>query len=267
MNDLPPRPTHPPRPVTATRAAPEKSRLTLGRLLLAVAVLIGLAWWLGRSPSPPATPQTDNTTASAAAKPATASNTAQVIAGPKPTALANVDRARMQVSDNGTVLSIVGGVGREFARDLDAIITAHPGLQRVDITSGGGYSMVGYDAARLIRRNNLVVRVKSHCASICVALWAAANQRQMEANAVLGLHQWTAQCDVMSGEERRQCERVAQFATEVSTTYEAWLRSAGFSPRLIALQASTAAHDIAVLRPDQLRAEGVDFTVVPPSAP
>jgi hypothetical protein len=33
--------------------------------------------------------------------------------------------------------------------------------------------MEGFEAARVINRHNLIVRVKSHCASICVALWAA----------------------------------------------------------------------------------------------
>ena len=136
------------------------------------------------------------------------------------------------------------------------------GLQRVDISSGGGYMMEGFEAARIINRHNLIVRVKSHCASICVALWAAAFSRQLEPDAVIGLHQWTAQCEVMPSPEREQCQRHAQFATQNKSTYEAWLRSAGFNPTLIALQARTPPQDMAILTAAQLRSNGVDFVLV-----
>lgn len=253
--------TLPPRRPAAPQ--PRSGMLTLPKLAVLTAALIAGAWWLGRNPSPPA-PEAAVAVADTDSASTTANRQApQVIRGDKPTTLSQVDRARMRVIDNGSALSVVGGVGREFARDLQAHIDAHPSLRRIDITSGGGYSVVGYDAARIIRRNNLAVRVKGHCASICVALWAAAHNRQMEANAVIGLHQWTAQCEVMTGEQRRQCEHQTQFATEITTTYEAWLRSAGFSPALIALQARTPSHDIAVVSVRELADNGVDFSVVP----
>ncbi|UWX04379.1 hypothetical protein H1235_04600 [Pseudoxanthomonas sp. NC8] len=72
---------------------------------------------------------------------------------------------------------IDGGIGMTFFDDLATAMEANPFAQRIVITSGGGYAGPGLEAARLIRRKNLTVRVKSHCASMCVGLWAAAAAR------------------------------------------------------------------------------------------
>ena len=135
-------------------------------------------------------------------------------------------------------------------------------MQRVVITSGGGYAGPGLDAAQLIRKRNLTVRVKSHCASMCVGLWAAAAAREMEPDAVIGLHQWRATCDSLPEAERRECNYQSQFWAAHDISYDGWLRSAGFSDRLMQLQATTAASDVAALIAPQLWEEGVDFRVV-----
>lgn len=114
----------------------------------------------------------------------------------------------------------------------------------------------------MINRRNLIVRVQSHCASMCVALWAAGAQRQMEADAVIGLHQWNAQCEVRPSPAREECQYQVQFAIDHDASYNAWLRNAGFSPYLLGLKARTAAEDIALLTVPQLWENGVDFSAV-----
>ncbi|MEE7548365.1 hypothetical protein HF319_16185 [Xanthomonas sp. Kuri4-1] len=188
----------------------------------------------------------------------------RVLKGRKSNRLAQVDEARMAVSADGLVVRIEGGVGRHFADALAQLLDSHPSLQRIDITSGGGYATSGLEAARLVRKRNLIVRVRSHCASICVALWAAAAQRQMEPDAVIGLHQWNPQCEALPSPQREECRYQAQFATDHASSYDGWLRSAGFNARLLALQKNTAAEDIAVLDVLQLWDNGVDFRVIGP---
>lgn len=255
------------RPRTAARtSAPGNGRATLIKLVLAAVVLLLLAYYVGnRKPAPPATDTA--TAAHDVAAPATASPhagpAALVIQGEKSTTMANIDEARMSVQEGGNVLRIEGSVGRNFATQMKTLLDANPSVRRIDITSGGGYANPGLEAARLINRNNLTVRVLSHCASMCVALWAAANQRQLEADAVIGLHQWNPQCDARPEEaERKECHYQVQFATEHNSSYNAWLRAAGFNQRLLNLQTQTASEDIAVLFAPQLWENGVDFTAV-----
>ena len=255
------------RPRSAARtAAPGSGMATLIKLGLAAVALLLLAYYIGnRKPSPPAadtaapTPQAEATAPASAA----ASSDALVIQGEKSTTMADIDDAHMSVQDGGSVLRIEGSVGRNFATQMKTLLDANPSVRRIDITSGGGYANPGLEAARLINRNNLTVRVRSHCASMCVALWAAAGNRQLEADAVIGLHQWNPQCDARPDEaERKECHYQVQFATEHNSSYNAWLRAAGFNQRLLNLQTQTASEDMALLLAPQLWENGVDFTAV-----
>jgi hypothetical protein len=255
----------PSRPPIRGREVANTSPITPVRLLLGMFGLLAVAWFIGGKPREARSAEDAAATASApviAVAPTAAPPQATVLRGVKPTAHRTVDEARMTLLEGGKVLRIDGGVGHQFARDLAGFLAENRSLQRIDITSGGGYTLVGFEAARLINRNNLVVRVKSHCASICVALWAAAFSRQLEPDAVIGLHQWTAQCEVMASPERERCQHDAQFATDNKTLYEAWLRSAGFDAFLLALQARTPPEDIAILNAGQLRSHGVGFVLV-----
>lgn len=255
------------RPRSAARtAAPGNGMATLIKLLLAAVALLLLAYYFGnQKPAPPAADTAataSDVAATSAAAPGSGAD-AMVIQGEKSTTMANIDEAQMSVQEGGSVLRIEGSVGRNFATDMKAQLDAHPSVRRIDITSGGGYANPGLEAARLINRNNLTVRVRSHCASMCVALWAAANHRQMEADAVIGLHQWNPQCDARPEEaERKECHYQVQFATEHNSSYNAWLRAAGFNQRLLNLQSQTASEDIAVLLAPQLWENGVDFSAV-----
>ena len=256
---LPPR-----RPRTATPAAPRNGGgLTLTPLVLAAIALLVIAWFIGKRPpalDPPATTATPDVpdAPAAAAPPAQA----QVVRGEKSTTLAEIGEARMTLHDHGTALRVEGGVGRTFASELAARLDAAPSVRRIDITSGGGYAITGLEAARIVRRNNLTVRVHGYCASICVALWAAAAQRQMEPDAVIGLHQRNAQCDALPSPAREECHYQDQFATEHDSSYRAWLQAAGFNQHLLDLQARTASEDIAVLGAPALWDNGVEFSVV-----
>lgn len=255
----------PVQPPARARPASRKGGLTLGRLVLGVGVLLLLAYFIGErksGTSDSAQVATGAEPASPTAASARATPGALVVQGEKSTTLTQVDEARMSLIEQGRVLRIEGGVGKNFAANLQTALEANPSLERIDITSGGGYAKPGLEAARMIRRRNLIVRVQSHCASMCVALWAAGAQRQMEPDAVIGLHEWNAQCDARPSPEREECHYQVQFLTDHDTSYDAWLRDAGFNQYLIDLQSKTASEDIAVLMAPQLWENGVDFSVV-----
>lgn len=253
----------PPRRAPARPTPRNSGGLSLGKVVAGVAVLLVAAYFLGNRKAPGTDAgQTTQAEATADAPRPTARPDAVVIQGEKSTTLATVDDARMSVGDQGRVLRIEGSVGRNFARSLQAALDANPSLQRIDIQSGGGYAQPGLEAARMIQRRNLTVRVHSHCASMCVALWAAAPQRELEPDAVIGLHQWNPQCDALPSPAREECHYQVQFATDHDASYDAWLRAAGFNQRLLDLQTTTAAEDIAVLAAPQLWDNGVRFNVV-----
>ncbi|WP_372015552.1 hypothetical protein [Pseudoxanthomonas sp. 10H] len=246
----------------ASHVKPNKGYPAILKLLLLVGGLLALASHLGnRMRDPP-----DHGQAPAPLSDARATvDPAPSITIPKPQAAAGptrVDNASISASADGSTIYIDGGIGETFFEDLERTVDANPFVQRIVLTSGGGYAGPGLEAASLIRRKNLTVRVKSHCASMCVGLWAAAAAREMEPDAVIGLHQWRATCDSFPEAQRKECEYRSQFMTEHDASYDGWLRSAGFSDRMLRLQEATASSDVALFVVPQLWEEGVDFRVV-----
>lgn len=256
--------SHKPPGTAHSQAKPNKGYPAIFKLLLLAAGLLMLAAYIGnRKPAGQDIEQ-------AQVQPSTADT--QQAADPAPLILksdsndqamsTSVGEAKFSVSTDGRTVYINGGIGRNFFHDFNKVAEANRFLQRVVITSGGGYAGSGLEAAQLIRRKNLTVRVKSYCASMCVGLWAAAAAREMEPDAVIGLHQWHAACDALPEAVRKECEYQSQFWAAHDISYDGWLRSAGFSDRLLKLQETTPASDVAVLVAPQLWDEGVDFRVV-----
>lgn len=230
---------------------------------VAAAALIALAAYVGRDRQPASVAY--EPVAAAMPAPAQVVSRPVVISGRKDdgaSSPARVDDARIAVSGDGRTLHVEGSIGRRFASDLEQALHANRFIQRIVISSGGGYAGPGLQAARLIRLRNLTVRVHGVCASMCVGLWAAASARELEPDAVIGLHQWRATCGSLPEAERKECEYTVQFQTAHDKSYDGWLRAAGFNRRLLDLQESTAADDIAVLTAPVLWDNGVDFRVV-----
>ena len=244
------------------QARPNKGFPAIFKLLFLAACLVVLAAYIGnRKPTSHAIEQVqapradDRETADSAPFILKADSNDQSVS-------INVADANFSVSADGRTVYVNGGIGRAFFDDLKKVVEANRFVQRIVITSGGGYAGPGLEAAQLIRRRNLTVRVKSHCASMCVGLWAAGAAREMEPDAVIGLHQWHPNCDSLPETERKECEYQSQFWTAHDISYDGWLRSAGFSDRLLKLQETTAASEVAVFVAPQLWEEGVDFRVV-----
>lgn len=234
----------------------------LWRLLVPVGAVLAAAAYVGqRSPTP-----TEQMTAPVAASeqaPATAREVLILKPSRPGSALpSTVTDATFSMLDDGKTLRIEGAIGPRFARQLEAVLAEHRFLQRIIITSGGGYAGPGLEAGRLIRRHNVTVRARGVCASMCVGVWAAATARELEPDAFIGLHQWRLDCRSMREDMRRKCEYQGQFATEHDVTYTAWLRSAGFNAYLLSLQANTPAANVALLTAPQLWDNGVDFNAV-----
>ena len=147
MTQPPAAPPLPPprRPIAPPRTG--KRRGGLFKLLAILAALLVLASWLGqRKPAEPDAPPV-----AAVTPPRPATSTATVI---KPqagaaNATATPKDARFSVSGDGLLLTIEGDVGSRFAHDLKLALDANPSLQRIVITSGGGYAGPGLDAAQL----------------------------------------------------------------------------------------------------------------------
>ena len=253
-----------PSPATRSQAAINKGFPAIFKLIFLATCLLVLAIYMGqRKPTGPGVEQAA-TQVQATGDQGTAAPAAVILKSENtnPSMSQSVGDARFSIGADGRTVYIDGGIGKTFFHDLNTALEANRFVQRIVITSGGGYAGPGLEAAQLIRKKNLTVRVKSYCASMCVGLWAAGAAREMEPDAVIGLHQWHAACESLPEAQRKECAYQSQFWAAHDISYDGWLRSAGFSDRLLRLQATTPASDVAVLAAPQLWKEGVDFRVV-----
>lgn len=163
--------------------------------------------------------------------------------------------ASMTVAEDGRVLRIDGHVSDDFVATLESRLARHPGVRRIDITSGGGLVADALVAADIIRSRSLRVRIVDQCASACVLLWAASSSREMELTALVGLHRAWIDPSVPQGWEPGIREKYEGRMVAI-------LRGAGFSDSLLDRRARTASDDMAVVDAAELLEHGVRTTVV-----
>ena len=153
---------------------------------------------------------------------------------------------------------VFGRLTDGFEDELRLKISQNPKLKRVYIESPGGLTLTARQAARLLNEHGIAVRVAGTCASACVHLWAATDQRELTPNARLGLH---------AGRPKKQApgalESVASRARQKIA--DDMLRHAGFSETLISRAHQTPHDSIFWLTPTELSAAGVRFTLIKPA--
>lgn len=133
------------------------------------------------------------------------------------------------------VVQLSGVIGRRLAVDLESAVTPTTRILVIADSPGGSVDSA-IAAAKFIRSKGLTVRVEKSCMSACVALFAAARQRELYPNAVLGLHQSSA---VIEGGD----------ASAVDRQYDDLLRQSGFSEAVLARRSKTLPNDMDLLLP------------------
>lgn len=175
----------------------------------------------------------------------------------------DLDNAAVKVAEAERTLYVDGVFGPNLEPDIRAAIDRHPRIRRVVVRSPGGMRAPAMRIGELFNRRGVTVRVEGKCASACVLLFATANSREMTADSRIGLHRSSLDPDLPIPDSLRQqlIERNDRETDEV-------LRKGGFSPRVIAMGAATPASTMTWFSPDELKGEGLPFTLLdaPPLA-
>lgn len=96
---------------------------------------------------------------------------------------------KLSVSADGTTLYLAGMLLDGAFHQVDAILRAAPKVQRVHLSSSGGFTIEGRLVAALVRKYRLDTYVEYYCASACTQVFAAGQQRVIGPQAKLGFHQ------------------------------------------------------------------------------
>ncbi|HET7563196.1 MAG TPA: hypothetical protein VFJ87_12530 [Rhodanobacteraceae bacterium] len=152
-------------------------------------------------------------------------------------------------------IRIQGQLGPRLEEQLRSALNAHPDAGLLVLDSPGGLVDDSLKAAAVVRAKGLVARVDGICASACVAIWAAAAQRQMTATSRLGLHQLRSDIELP--------QAITQVAmARLTRRYDAVLRQAGFPAAVIDKAGKTPPSSIYWLSPTDVADAGVQNIIV-----
>ncbi|MFC0682574.1 hypothetical protein ACFFGH_32495 [Lysobacter korlensis] len=161
--------------------------------------------------------------------------------------------AEMSVQDG--IVTIRGEIGPNFARDLHRLRKGAGPIERIDIDSHGGLVDQALLVADQLKAWLIPVRVTGTCASACAIVWSGARQREMVADAVVGLHLGSL-IDGVSTEFQSMSLRTTEPMTQAA------LKEAGFSARLLKARSDTPADGMHWVSAYELMQEGVRFRPV-----
>lgn len=156
---------------------------------------------------------------------------------------------------NGHLL-IDGPIGMRFASDVKSALRANPEIDLIVLNSDGGLIDDALEVAALISAHgDLTARVDGVCASACVSIWASAARREMTSESLLGLHQTTIETTLPAG-------HVEDLLRDSNQREQAFLKAAGFSDDVLAIQAATPPEEMFWLDAFDAVEEGIDLVVV-----
>lgn len=152
-------------------------------------------------------------------------------------------------------LVYTGRIGLDFETVITAALSAHPQARALVISSLGGNLTPALHAAKQLNSRGIVVRAAGPCASACAMLWAAAQARQVENGAVIGLHSSRTAQPLPAA----LAKAIGGFVGEQKTQV---LAQAGFPPRVIDKAMATPANKMYWLKARDLVRLGVNCDVV-----
>lgn len=95
---------------------------------------------------------------------------------------------KLELRADGKSLLMSGGINDGSAAQLEAALSANPGVSTVVLSSGGGWIREGEMLAEVIRKRGLNTYVEGYCASACTIAFLAGKERAAAPLARIGFH-------------------------------------------------------------------------------
>ena len=96
----------------------------------------------------------------------------------------------LSLQKDASLIYLSGSFDFGITSDMEAMLTRHPGIRAIVLSSTGGFVSEGRGIFRLIDQYNLDTFVYDECSSACALAFVAGNKRYMSENARLGFHQY-----------------------------------------------------------------------------
>jgi hypothetical protein len=145
---------------------------------------------------------------------------------------------QLRLVRNGQGLEISGGIDFGTAHDVQAVLSAAPGVRTVDLNSIGGWTAEAAKLRDIVQQRHLATYTSDMCASACTMVYLAGQRRYLGPHGRLGFHRssFAGQSPEQERDNIREQERE--------------MIAAGVTPEFAAKASATAANDLWV--PDRV---------------
>jgi hypothetical protein len=157
----------------------------------------------------------------------------------------DIPNAMVTIADGGRTLKIEGGIKYGLSRNVETVLDAAPTVTALQLDSLGGRVAEATKLFDLVRSRHLDTFVSGECSSACTLVFAAGNNRFLDASGILGFHSsyWPG--------------ATAADIRDMNAMWAATYRSVGISAAFLARAMSTSSSQMWYPTHEELRQSGV----------
>lgn len=164
------------------------------------------------------------------------------------------------VVEHQRVLKASGLIDAEAAKKLEAALVAHAPVHEVWFNSPGGNSRVGVEIGEILRRHQVLTRVRAGdgCASACSTAFLGGVMREVEPGAIYGVHMYTTQFDTTEVLDQDTYNTVQWGGAQGAAERMAYVQKMGIGLKWLQLWSDTAPGCMTFMSQTDMRAAFVN---------
>lgn len=165
-----------------------------------------------------------------------------------------------RVIDGQRVLLASGMIDAEAAIHLESALKAFGPIHEVWLNSPGGNSRVGLDMGAVLRKYQVLTRVRSGdgCASACSTAFLGGVMRDVEPGGLYGVHMYTTQIDVHEVLDQDAFNTVQWGGAQGAADRMAYVQKMGVGLKWLQLWSDTAPGCMTFMSQEEMRAAFVN---------
>lgn len=164
------------------------------------------------------------------------------------------------IFEHQRVLQASGMIDVDAAKKLETALAAYAPVHEVWLNSPGGNSRVGVEMGGILRKRQVLTRVRSGdgCASACSTAFLGGVMREVEPGAVYGVHMYTTQFDTTDVLDQDSYNTVQWGGAQGAADRMAYVQKMGIGLKWLQLWSDTAPGCMTFMSQSEMRSAFVN---------
>jgi hypothetical protein len=164
------------------------------------------------------------------------------------------------VVETQRVLQASGLIDADAVKKLETALTTYAPVHEVWLNSPGGNSRAGVEMGEILRKHQVLTRVRSGdgCASACSTAFLGGVMREVEPGAIYGVHMFTTQFDTTEVLDQDSYNTVQWGGAQGAADRMAYVQKMGVGLKWVQLWSDTAPGCMTFMSQSEMRAAFVN---------